>query len=174
MFAKYSMTQLPLFRIGMGYDVHRLVEGRQCIIGGVEFEHDRGLLGHSDADVLLHAICDALLGAVNLGDLGNLFPDTDPKFKNADSKELLRVCYDHVKKKGYCVNNLDTVIVCERPKINQRRDEIRNVIAGILEVDADLISVKATTEEKMGFTGREEGVAAWAYVSLVSGPSKNK
>lgn len=150
-------------RIGIGYDVHRLVAGRRCVIGGVEFIHDKGLLGHSDADVLLHAICDALLGAANLGDLGRLFPDSDPQYKNADSKELLRICYAKIKDKGYRLHNLDTVIVCEGPKIGPRREEIQRLVAGILETTADNVSIKATSEEKLGFTGREEGIAAWAY-----------
>ncbi len=155
------------FRIGIGYDVHRLVADRPCIIGGVKFDHDKGLLGHSDADVLLHAICDALLGAANLGDIGDHFPDTDPRYKNVDSKVLLKDCYAMVKHKGYKLNNLDTVIVCERPKIKKHREAIRQSVAALLEADTDLVSIKATTEEKMGFTGREEGIAAWAYVSLV-------
>lgn len=154
------------FRVGIGYDVHRLEKGRKCVIGGVLFEHDCGPLGHSDGDVLLHAICDALLGAANLGDIGDHFPDTDAKFKNADSKILLKHCYDLVRKKGFLLNNLDTVVVCERPKIKPRREDIRRAVAEVLECDADLVSVKATTEEKMGFTGSGEGISAWAYVSL--------
>ena len=155
------------FKIGMGYDVHRLEKGRPCVIGGVLFDCDFGPLGHSDGDVLLHAICDALLGAVNLGDIGDHFPDTDAKFKNADSKNLLKHCYDLILQKGYRLNNLDTVIVCEKPKIKPRREDIRKTVAELLQVDAELVSVKATTEEKMGFTGSGEGIAAWAYVSLV-------
>lgn len=151
----------------MGYDVHQFATGRDCIIGGVKFDHDKGLLGHSDADVLLHAICDALLGALALGDLGDHFPDTDARFKNADSKVLLTTCYDMVQKKGYSLNNLDTIIVCERPKIKPRREEIQEMLASLLNVPLDVISVKATTEEKMGFTGRDEGIKAWAYVSLI-------
>lgn len=158
------MTQ---FRVGLGYDVHRLAAGRPCVIGGVNFDFDRGPLGHSDGDVLLHAICDALLGAANLGDIGQHFPDTKAENKNLDSKIFLKHCYDLILKKGYRLNNLDTVVVCERPKIGPNRDIIRNTIAGVLEVDPDLISIKATTEEKMGFTGSGEGIAAWAYVSLV-------
>lgn len=157
------------FRVGMGYDVHRLAAGRPCVIGGVNFDFDRGPLGHSDGDVLLHAICDALLGAANLGDIGQHFPDTDAQNKNRDSKVFLEHCYDLVLQKGYRLNNLDTVIVCEKPKIGAKRDEIRQVIAKILKVDADAVSIKATTEEKMGFTGSGEGIAAWAYLSLVSG-----
>ena len=155
------------FRIGMGYDVHRLAKGRPCVIGGVTFEHGSGPLGHSDGDVLLHAVCDALLGAANLGDIGDHFPDTDAKFKNADSKKLLAHCYQLVTQKGYRLNNLDCVVVCERPKIKSRRDEIRKVLAELLQVDEDAVSVKATTEEQLGFTGSGEGIAAWAYVSLL-------
>lgn len=154
------------YRVGIGYDVHKLVADRPCIIGGIQFDHDKGLLGHSDADVLLHAICDALLGALNLGDLGELFPDTDPKYKDADSKELLKFCYQKVQDKGYQLNNLDTIIICERPKIKKRKSEIQNVIAELLSANPDVISIKATTEETMGFTGRGEGIKAWAYVSL--------
>lgn len=155
------------FRVGIGYDVHRLEAGRKCVIGGVVFDCDFGPLGHSDGDVLLHAVCDALLGAANLGDIGDHFPDTDVQFKNADSKVLLKHCYGLVRKKGYRLNNLDTIVVCERPKIKPRRDDIRRVLSEILECDADLVSVKATTEEKMGFTGSGEGISAWAYVSLI-------
>ena len=143
------------------------LKGVRALLGGVTFDHDKGLLGHSDADVLLHAVCDALLGAANLGDIGGLFPDTDPQFKGMDSKKMLKICYEHVQKKGYELNNLDTVVVCERPKIKKRKDQIQTLIAEILDVDPDLISIKATTEEKMGFTGREEGIQSWAYVSLI-------
>ena len=152
----------------MGYDVHRLVDGRDCIIGGLKFNHNKGLLGHSDADVLLHAICDALLGALSLGDLGTFFPDTDSQYKNANSRDLLKSCYAKVLEKGYILNNLDTIIVCEAPKIKNKRDEIRTIISQILNSPIDAISVKATTEEKMGFTGSGEGIAAWAYVSLIA------
>lgn len=155
------------YRVGIGYDVHRLEKGRRCVIGGVEFDYEYGPLGHSDGDVLLHAICDAILGAANLGDLGDHFPDTDAKFKNADSKNLLFHCYDLVKDKGYAINNIDTVIVCERPKVKPKREDIRQLIAQLLNLEIDQVSVKATTEEKMGFTGSGEGIAAWAYVSLI-------
>lgn len=156
------------FRVGMGYDVHRLVDGRDCIIGGLKFDHPQGLLGHSDADVLLHAISDALLGALSLGDLGTFFPDTDPQYKNANSRDLLKSCYAKVLEKGYQINNVDTIIVCETPKIKPKREEMRIGIAQILNCSLDRISVKATTEEKMGFTGRGEGISAWAYVSIIS------
>lgn len=158
-----------IFRVGMGYDVHRMAAGRPCVIGGVTFDFDKGPLGHSDGDVLLHAVCDALLGAANLGDIGQHFPDTKSENKNRDSKIFLKHCYDLVLQKAYTLNNLDTVIVCEKPKIGPRRAEIQQAVAEILGVDADLISIKATTEEKMGFTGSGEGIAAWAYVSLVKG-----
>lgn len=164
---KIKAKPLP-FRVGVGYDVHRLVDGRACIIGGIAFEHNKGLLGHSDADVLLHAVCDALLGAANLGDLGALFPDTDERYKGADSRVLLKECYGRVKAKGYRLGNLDTVVVCEKPKLKPRREEIQAVLAELLESDLDSISVKATTEEKLGFTGREEGIAAWAYVTIIA------
>lgn len=156
------------YRVGIGYDVHQFTNNRPCIIGGITFDHDKGLLGHSDADVLLHAICDALLGALNLGDLGELFPDTDARYKDADSKEMLKICYAKVIEKGYTLNNLDTIIICEHPKIKKRKSEIQTLIAELLSVNPDVISIKATTEEKMGFTGREEGIKAWAYVSLVN------
>ncbi len=155
------------FRVGIGYDVHRLVEGRKCLIGGVHFDFPKGPLGHSDGDVLLHAICDALLGAANLGDIGDHFPPSDSKFKNADSKELLKATYYLVTDRGYVLNNLDTVVVCEDPKIKPRREDIRNSIAKTLWVSPDIISIKATTEEKMGFTGSGDGIAAWAYVSIL-------
>lgn len=156
------------FRVGMGYDVHRLVDGRDCIIGGLKFNHPKGLLGHSDADVLLHAIADALLGALSLGDLGVFFPDTDSQYQNANSRDLLKSCYAKVLERGYHINNLDTIIVCEEPKIKPKRSAIQSGIAEILNCPLDRVSVKATTEEKMGFTGRGEGIAAWAYVSLIS------
>lgn len=150
----------------MGYDVHQLVEGRPCIIGGVEFDFDKGLKGHSDADVLLHAICDALLGSVALGDLGTFFPDNDPQYKNADSKVLLKNCYDKVREKGFEISNLDTIVICEAPKINPRKNEIQKMVADILECDVEQVSIKATTEEKMGFTGLGQGIKAWAYVMV--------
>ena len=155
-------------RSGIGYDVHRFEKGRKCLIGGVDFKHSKGLLGHSDADVLLHAVCDALLGAAGLGDIGSLFPDTDPKWKDADSKTLLKTCYRLVIKKGFLLNNLDAVVVCEEPKIGPRREEIKLAIASILNVDAELISVKGKTEEGLGFTGTGQGVKAWVVVTVKS------
>ncbi len=156
-----------MFRVGMGFDVHRFAAGRPCKIGGVRFEHPQGPLGHSDADVLLHAVCDALLGALALGDLGEHFPDTDPLWQNADSRELLRQCYEKVLKRGYVLENLDTVVVCEGPKIKPKRAEIQSLIAGLLNVSPEQISDKATTEENMGYTGSGEGIQAWAYVLLI-------
>lgn len=155
------------FRFGFGYDVHRMTEGRECIIGGVTFDYEKGPDGHSDGDVLLHAICDALLGALALGDIGIHFPDTSSENKNRDSKEFLKYCYSLVLKEGYRLNNLDTIVICEKPKMKDKKDEIRSMIAKLLESEIGLISVKATTEEKMGFTGSGEGIKAWAYVSLV-------
>ena len=153
-------------RIGTGYDVHKLVEGRKLILGGVEIPHSMGLLGHSDADVLLPAISDASLGAAALGDIGLHFPDTDDKWKDADSLELLRACYEMVKKKGCRLGNLDATILAQKPKLRPYIDEMRNNIARALAVSIDQVSIKATTEEGLGFTGREEGIAAQAVVLL--------
>ena len=153
-------------RVGMGYDVHQFASGRECWIGGVKIDHDKGLLGHSDADVLLHAISDALLGALALGDLGDHFPDTDPKWKGANSKDLLKACYQMVCDKGFKLLNVDSVVVCEAPKLKPHRDTIREGIAALLKTDLENISVKATTEEKLGYTGRGEGIKALAYVAV--------
>lgn len=153
-------------RIGIGYDVHRLVENRKLILGGVEVPYDKGLLGHSDADVLLHAIIDALLGATALGDIGVLFPDNDDKYKDIDSKILLKESYDLVKAKGYTLSNLDCIIVAQKPKLAEFIPQMRKTIARILECDIDDISVKATTEEKLGFTGDGSGIAAKAAVVI--------
>lgn len=154
------------FRIGQGFDVHEFVEGRPCVIGGVTFDFAKGLKGHSDADVLLHAICDALLGALALGDLGEHFPDTDSKWKGANSATLLKACYDKIKKENYQLANLDTIVVCEAPKLKGQREVIRQNIAKILDVEVGQISVKATTEEKMGYTGSGQGIKAYATVLL--------
>jgi 2-C-methyl-D-erythritol 2,4-cyclodiphosphate synthase len=154
------------FRIGNGYDVHKLQEGRKLFIGGVEIPAEKGLLGHSDADVLLHAICDALLGALSLGDIGKHFPDTSKEFKDIDSKILLKRAYQVVKEKGYSIVNCDTVLILERPKIAKYVDEMKTVISSILNCEPDDISIKATTSEKIGFVGREEGAAAYAVVLL--------
>lgn len=155
------------FRVGLGYDVHQLVEGRKLILGGVEIEHTRGLLGHSDADVLVHAIMDAMLGALALGDIGKWFPDTDEKYKGADSIGLLAEVGALIAEKGYEVGNIDAVIVAQAPKCAPHIDAMRENIAETLGVDRDQVSVKATTEEKLGFTGRQEGIAAKAVVLLV-------
>lgn len=154
-------------RIGFGYDVHQLVEGRKLIIGGIEIPHSKGLLGHSDADVLLHAITDAMLGAASLGDIGKLFPDTDMQFKDADSKLLLKESYRAVQEKGYIIGNIDATIVAEQPKFRPHIDSMRQVISDVLEIDIDQVNVKATTNEKMGYLGREEGIAAQAVVLLI-------
>lgn len=149
-------------RIGHGYDVHKLAEGRKLIMGGVEIPYEKGLLGHSDADVLLHAISDALLGAAALGDIGKLFPDTDPQFKGADSLVLMAEVYRNIKEKGYKVVNVDATIIAQRPKMRGYIDSMRANIAKTLECDINDINVKATTEEGMGFTGEEMGISAHA------------
>jgi 2-C-methyl-D-erythritol 2,4-cyclodiphosphate synthase len=155
-----------MMRIGQGFDVHAFCEGRQLIIGGVTIPYEKGLLGHSDADVLLHAITDALLGAAGEGDIGKHFPDTDPAYKDADSKRLLLNSWKLVKKKGYRLGNIDCTIIAQKPKMLPYIEEMRTVIAGIFEVAADQINVKATTTEKLGFPGREEGIAAQAVVLI--------
>lgn len=154
------------FRIGNGFDVHRLVEGRDCVIGGVNIPHSKGLLGHSDADVLLHAVSDALLGALALGDIGKHFPDTDPAYRGADSLRLLDRVFALVQQQGYRVANLDATLMAETPKMAPHSEAMRRNIAGCLAVPVDRISVKATTTEGLGFTGRGEGIAASAVVLL--------
>lgn len=154
-------------RIGYGFDIHQLVEGRKLILGGVEIPFEKGLLGHSDADVLLHAVTDALLGAVALGDIGQHFPDNDPAFKDVDSRLLLKHCYDLVKKEGYVLGNLDATVVAQRPKLMPHLPKIRQTIAEDLGVELTQISVKATTSEKMGFVGREEGISVSAVVLVM-------
>ena len=149
-------------RIGQGYDVHRLVSGRDLIIGGVKIEYDRGLLGHSDADVLLHAVCDAMLGAAALGDIGTHFPDTDTQYKGIDSRKLLRLCKQKLSDLGYTVVNLDATIIAQAPKMRPYIDLMRKNISDDLSIDIDLVNVKATTEEHLGFTGRGEGISASA------------
>lgn len=156
-----------MIRIGHGFDVHQLVEGRKCIIGGVDIPHEKGLKGHSDADVLLHAICDALLGALALGDIGNHFPDTDPRFKGVDSRELLRHVAALIKEKGYGVVNVDATVIAEEPKLAKHIATMCANIAADLGVATDCVNVKATTSERLGFTGRGEGIAAEA-VCLVT------
>lgn len=153
-------------RIGHGYDVHRLVPERKLIIGGVEIEHSLGLLGHSDADVLTHAVMDALLGACGLGDIGGLFPDTDPRYKDADSMKLLEAVMERLDQDGYRVGNVDATIIAQRPKLAPHIPIMRQNLAKTLRVSPERVNVKATTEEKLGFTGSEEGIAAHA-VALV-------
>lgn len=153
-------------RIGHGYDVHKLVEGRPLIIGGVEIPYDKGLLGHSDADVLLHAISDALLGAAALGDIGAHFPDSDPKYKGADSLILLREVCNIIRKHGFEIENIDSTVLAQRPKLRPYIDEMRARISAFTDIDIDRISIKATTEEGLGFTGEGLGIAAHAVVFL--------
>jgi 2-C-methyl-D-erythritol 2,4-cyclodiphosphate synthase len=155
-----------MIRVGFGYDVHRLTEGRELWLGGVRIPHHVGALGHSDADVLLHAVCDALLGAAALGDIGTHFPDTDPQWKGADSKKLLAAVVGLLKNAGWAVGNVDCTLVLERPKIMPHVPAMRSTMAPLLGVAEDAVSVKATTNEKMGFVGREEGVCAYA-VALI-------
>ena len=151
-------------RVGMGYDVHKLVEGRDLIIGGVKIPHTLGLLGHSDADVLLHAIMDALLGAAALGDIGKHFPDTDPKYEGISSIKLL----EHVAEKGYIVENIDATIIAQKPKMRPHIEQMEKNIAEALKISEDQINVKATTEEGLGFTGTEQGISAQAVCALTT------
>ena len=153
-------------RVGFGYDVHQLVEGRELWLGGIRIEHSLGLLGHSDADVLLHAVCDAILGAANMRDIGYHFPDTSSETLNMDSKVILRKTMELVEDKGYRFGNLDATICAERPKINPHVEAMRTCMAEIMNTDPDNISIKATTTERLGFTGREEGISAYAVVLL--------
>lgn len=154
------------FRIGMGYDVHRLVPDRDLFIGGVKIDYQFGLLGHSDADVLIHAICDAILGAANLRDIGFHFPDNDPKYKGADSKVLLSECVKLIADKGYAIANIDATVCAEKPKLNPFIPQMQSLLAEILMVDVDNVSIKATTTEGLGFVGNKEGIAAYA-VALI-------
>lgn len=153
-------------RVGFGYDVHQLVEGRELWLGGIRFDHERGLKGHSDADVLIHAICDALLGAANMRDIGFHFPDTSADFKNIDSKILLRRTVELIGTKGYRVGNVDATVCAERPKMKARIPEIQACLARVMGVTEEEVSIKATTTEKLGFTGREEGISAYATVLI--------
>lgn len=154
------------FRVGYGYDVHRLVEGRKLILGGVTIPHKFGLAGHSDADVLLHAISDALLGSLALGDIGKHFPDTDQAFKNADSRLLLGRVYEHIKEKDFSVVNVDSTIVAQQPKLAPFIDEMRANIADDLNIEISRVSVKATTSEELGFEGKKQGISAKAVVLI--------
>ncbi len=159
---------MTAFRIGHGFDVHALVDGRDCIIGGVHIPHPQGLDGHSDADVLLHAICDALLGAAALGDIGKHFPPTDMRYKGIDSRQLLRHVVALLQEKGYVVGNIDATVVCEAPRLGPHTQQMREHIAADCQVAPDAINVKATTTEKLGFTGRGEGIAAEAVCLIVA------
>ncbi len=155
------------FRVGMGYDVHQLVEGRDLWLGGIKIEHTLGLLGHSDADVLIHAICDALLGAANMRDIGYHFPDTADETDGIDSKILLRKTIELIATKGYTVGNIDCTVCAEKPKLNPHVEAMRACLAEVMNTDEDNISIKATTTEKLGFTGRQEGISAYC-VALIS------
>lgn len=158
---------MPQFRVGMGYDVHKLVEERKLILCGVEVPYELGLLGHSDADVALHALMDALLGAAALGDIGKHFPDTDMRFKGADSIKLTEHVVSIIKERGWSINNVDITIIAQRPKLASFIPAMRNKVAQVLNIEEDCVNVKATTTEKLGFTGRGEGIAAEAVASLV-------
>jgi len=155
------------YRTGIGFDVHAFADDRKLIIGGVEIPYEKGLAGHSDADVLLHSITDALLGSLALGDLGNHFPDTDQKYKDADSKVLLRDAYNLIKEKGYKIGNIDAVVSAQKPKLSPFIDEIRKVISKLLDTEIENVSIKATTTERLGFVGREEGIAAFSTVLVL-------
>jgi len=157
-----------MIRVGMGYDVHQLVEGRELWIGGIRLEHTMGLLGHSDADVLIHAICDAILGAANMRDIGYHFPDTSAETEGMDSKIILRKTIELVAAKGYQLGNIDATICAERPKMNPHIPEMQRTMAEVIGCEPDQISIKATTTEKLGFTGRQEGISAYAVALLTS------
>ncbi len=154
-------------RVGFGFDVHRLVEGRDFWLGGIRLEHEKGLLGHSDADVLVHAICDALLGAANMRDIGYHFPDNSDNFKDIDSKILLAKTVELIAQKGYSIGNIDATVCAERPKLKAFIPDMQRTLAEVMKVTEEDISIKATTTEKLGFTGREEGVSAYATVLIV-------
>lgn len=158
-------------RVGFGFDVHQLIEGRDLWLGGIRLEHTKGLLGHSDADVLIHAICDALLGAANMRDIGYHFPDTGAEFKNIDSKILLRRTVEIIATKGYRVGNIDATICAERPKLKAHIPSMQECLAECMGIDVEDISIKATTTEKLGFTGREEGISAYATVLIEAYPN---
>ena len=153
--------------LGMGFDVHRLVEGRELWLGGIRLEHSRGLLGHSDADVLIHAICDALLGAANMRDIGYHFPDTGEEYRNIDSKILLRKTVALISTKGYRVGNIDATVCAEQPKLQPHIPAMQACLAEVMGIDEDCVSIKATTTERLGFTGREEGISAYATVLIM-------
>jgi 2-C-methyl-D-erythritol 2,4-cyclodiphosphate synthase len=154
------------YRIGNGYDVHALAEGESLWLGGIKIEHEKGTIAHSDGDVLIHAICDAILGTLALGDIGEHFPDTSLEFKNIDSKILLKKCAELISRKGYKIANIDSTICAQRPKLKDHIVGMRRCLAEVLEIDIDQISVKATTTEKLGFVGREEGISSYAVVLI--------
>lgn len=155
-----------MIRIGNGYDVHALIEGRKLVLGGIEIPHTKGVLGHSDGDVLVHAVMDAMLGALALGDIGQYFPDTDMKYENIDSTILLKRVKELVAERGYKIINLDSIIVLQKPKVKPYIEAMRKRIAEVLEIDVEQVSIKATTEEKLGFTGDESGVKSYCVVLL--------
>lgn len=154
-------------RTGLGFDVHRLVEGRELWLGGIRLEHDKGLLGHSDADVLVHAICDALLGAANMRDIGYHFPDSSERFKDVDSKVLLKETVRLLAEKGYSIGNIDATVCAERPKLKAFIPEMQRTLSAVMGIEKEDISIKATTTEELGFTGREEGISAYATVLIM-------
>ncbi len=158
-------------RIGHGYDVHRFGDGDSVVLGGVRIAHTRGLVAHSDGDVLLHAICDALLGAIGAGDIGRHFPDTDPAFAGADSRLLLRRVFEQVQRAGYCLGNLDATLIAQAPKMAPHIERMRGNIAADLQAEQGAVNIKATTTERLGFTGRGEGIAAHAVVLLLAAPA---
>lgn len=162
------MTRFQLPRVGLGFDVHRLVEDRRCIICGVDIPYSRGLLGHSDADVALHALADALLGAAALGDIGRHFPDTDPEWEGADSRRILRAVVDMLDNRGFIVGNADITIAAQAPKMAPFIEQMRANVAADLRIPTDCVAVKATTTERLGFTGRGEGIAAWATAMIAN------
>jgi 2-C-methyl-D-erythritol 2,4-cyclodiphosphate synthase len=161
------MPNSPNIRIGQGFDVHAFGEGDHVMLGGVRVPHDRGVLAHSDGDVVLHALCDAMLGALALGDIGQHFPPTEARWKGADSRAFLRHCNTLIEERGWRVGNADVTVICERPKVGPQAAAMRACVAGDLGIDIDCVSIKATTSEKLGFTGRGEGIAAQAIVLLV-------
>lgn len=153
-------------KVGNGYDVHALAKGETLWLGGIKIEHEKGTVAHSDGDVLIHALCDALLGALALGDIGNHFPDTDSHYKNIDSKILLERCRELITENGYTIGNVDTIICAQRPMLKDYIQEMRNCLANILKINSSQVSIKATTTEKLGFIGREEGISSYATVLL--------
>lgn len=164
----------PGYKIGSGYDVHRLVSGRKLIIGGVNIDFYRGLEGHSDADVLIHAVCDAVLGAAGLGDIGDHFPDTDPKYKGISSMNLLETCSELLNKTGYEISNMDCIVFAQVPRISPHKKKMEENIAKALKMDSNLVNVKATTTEKLGFVGKEQGIAAQCTLLAISKAKKQK